>query len=108
MEQKLISAVETAGKYLSAVNKNSILHSCRTLSGAYFDSSENKRYEKAIFSFDGKYISFNENTVNSLERSEFSAEKKLWLEDLIQYNLLRFQGLITSAKLYAKTVQISS
>ena len=81
-----------AEKYLSSVNKNSILHSCRTLSGAYFDSSENKRYEKAIFSFDGKYISFNENTVNSLERSEFSAEKKQWLEDLIQYNLLRYQA----------------
>lgn len=81
-----------ASKYLSFVNKNSILHSCRTLSGEYFDSSENTRYEKALFSFDGKYISFNKNTVNSLEHSEFSAEKKLWLEDLIQYNLLRYQA----------------
>lgn len=71
---------EKARKYLSFVNKTSIVHACQTLSGTYFDTSEKTRYEKAIFSFDGKYISFNENTVNSLERSEFSAEKKLWLE----------------------------
>ncbi len=82
---------QRAEKYLSFVNKDSIVHACNTLSGEYFDSSEKKRYEKAIFNFDGKAISFNKNTVNSLENSEFSEQKKLWIEDLIQYNLLRYQ-----------------
>ncbi len=82
---------QRAEKYLSFVNKDSIVHACNTLSGEYFDSSEKKRYEKAIFNFDGKAISFNQNTINFLENSEFSAQKKLWIEDLIQYNLLRYQ-----------------
>ncbi len=82
---------QRAEKYLSFVNKDSIVHACKTLSGEYFDSSEKKRYEKAIFNFDGDSVSFNKNTVNSLENSEFSEQKKLWIEDLIQYNLLRYQ-----------------
>lgn len=74
------------------MNKTSIVHAGQTLGGTYFDSSEKTRYEKAIFDFDGKTIFFNKNTVNSIEKSEFSAQKKLWLEDLIQYNLLRYQN----------------
>lgn len=83
---------EKAEKYLSFVNKASIIHACKTLSGAFFDTSEKTRYEKAIFNFDGNLISFNKNSVFSLELSDFSAQKKLWLEDLIQYNLLRYQN----------------
>jgi len=83
---------EKAKKYLSFVNKTSIVHACQTLSGTYFDTSEKTRYEKAIFNFDGTSVSFNKNTVDSLENSRFSAQKKLWVEDLIQYNLLRYQN----------------
>lgn len=73
---------EKAKKYLSFVKKTSIVHACQTLSGTYFDSREKPNYEKAIFDFDRKTIFFNKNTVNSIENSEFSAQKKLWLEDL--------------------------
>lgn len=83
---------EKAKKYLSFVNKTPIVHACQTLSGTYFDTSEKTRYEKAIFNFDGTSVSFNKNTVDSLENSRFSAQKKLWVEDLIQYNLLRYQN----------------
>ena len=87
---------EKAEKYLSYVTKASIVHACKTLSGDYFDTSEKTRYEKAVFYFNGELISFSKNTVSSLEVSEFSAQKKLWLEDLIQYNLLRYQNYFGS------------
>lgn len=87
---------EKAEKYLSYVNKASIVHACKTLSGEYFDTSEKTRYEKAVFNFNGELISFSKNIVSSLEVSEFSAQKKLWLEDLIQYNLLRYQNYFGS------------
>lgn len=95
------------------MNKTSIVHACQTLSGTYFDTSKKTRYEKAIFNFDGTSVSFNKNTVDSLENSRFSAQKKLWVEDLIQYNLLRYQnefgsddysenGILPFLKLYQK------
>lgn len=79
---------EACEKYLDVVSEENILHSCQTLSGKYFDSSELSRYEKALFLFDGKSISLNEEVQKLL-----SAEKlcSLWLSDLIQYNLMCYQ-----------------
>lgn len=88
----LESILENAKKYLDFVDKKSFVHSCKTLSGNYFDSSELKRYEKALFNFDGENISFSKNIAELLRSSQFSLEMKSWLEDLIQYNLLRYEN----------------
>lgn len=70
------SILENAKKYLDSVDEKSFVHSCRTLSGNYFDSSELKRYEKALFSFDGENISLSKNTAGLLQASQFSSECK--------------------------------
>ncbi len=86
-----------ARKYLDFADEKTFVHSCETLSGRYFDPGELKRYEKALFSFDGKNISFNKNTVELLISSSFSSEMKAWINDLIQYNLLRYENDFGSA-----------
>lgn len=93
----LSDILENAKKYLDFASEKSFIHSCKTLSGTYFDSSELKRYEKALFNFDGENISFNKNMVELLRTSQFAYEMKSWLEDLIQYNLLRYENEFGSA-----------
>lgn len=77
-----------AEKFLDNVKNDSIRHSAETLSGKYFDSSELKRYESALLLFDGSSVSFK-SEIFSLLKSDKNA--RLWFEDLIQYNLLRYQ-----------------
>ena len=77
-----------AEKFLDNVKNDSIRHSAETLSGKYFDSSELKRYESALLLFDGSSVSFK-TEIFSLLKSDKNA--RLWFEDLIQYNLLRYQ-----------------
>lgn len=79
---------EACKKYLDVVSEENILHSCQTLSGLYFDSSELSRYEKALFLFDGKSISLNKEIKKLLSSEQLCL---LWLSDLIQYNLMRYQ-----------------
>ena len=79
---------EACKKYLDVVSEENILHSCQTLSGKYFDSSELSRYEKALFLFDGKSISLNKEIKKLLSSEQLCS---LWLSDLIQYNLMRYQ-----------------
>ncbi len=77
-----------AHKYLELVKKENVIHAAETLSGKYFDSSELNRYEKCLLDFDGKNVSFK----NEVRSAVFgSKEARLWFEDLIQYNLLRYQ-----------------
>ncbi len=52
--------------------EETIIHACETLSGKYFDSSELKRYEFALLSFDGRTISFSKNVKEVL-----ASEKKM-------------------------------
>ena len=77
-----------AAKFLDNVKNDSIRHSAETLSGKYFDSSELKRYESALLLFEGSSVSFK-NEIISLLKSDKNA--RLWFEDLIHYNLLRYQ-----------------
>ncbi|MCR4790618.1 MAG: DUF3427 domain-containing protein [Treponemataceae bacterium] len=77
-----------AHKYLELVKRDNIIHSAETLSGKYFDSSELKRYEKYLLDFDGKNLSFREEVKSAFMVND---RAKVWFEDLIQYNLLRYQ-----------------
>lgn len=75
-------------KYLEYVKKENIIHAAETLSGRYFDSSELNRYEKCLLEFDGNTVSFKNEIKSALFENK---EAKHWFEDLIQYNLLRYQ-----------------
>lgn len=76
-------------KYLELVRKENIIHALETLSGKYFDSSELNRYEKCLLDFDGKNVSFKNELKSLLLENE---NARIWFEDLIQYNLLRYQA----------------
>lgn len=80
--------VERAEKYLDCILKETFVHASETLSGKYFDSSELKRYEPALLLFDGKSVSFSDK-IKSILNSDRTARS--WFEDLVQYNLLRYQ-----------------
>ncbi|MBB5226837.1 DUF3427 domain-containing protein [Treponema ruminis] len=77
-----------AQKYLELVKKENIIHAAETLSGKYFDSSELNRYVKCLLEFDGKTVSFKDEVKSALFENKNS---KVWFEDLIQYNLMRYQ-----------------
>lgn len=77
-----------AQKYLELVKKENIIHAAETLSGKYYDSKELPNYQKCLLEFDGKSVSFKEEVKSALFENK---EAKLWFEDLIQYNLLRYQ-----------------
>lgn len=83
--------LKEAEKYLDVVNRKSFIHSCRTLSGEYFDSSELKRYKDSLFTFEGGNLSANKSTMELFSSSHFADEMKAWLNDLIQYNILRYK-----------------
>ena len=82
------SLYKGAERYCDTVSKERIIHAGETLSGKYFDSSELTRYEKALLSFDGNTVSFSEEVKHILITDKTS---KIWFEDLVTYNLLRFQ-----------------
>ena len=84
----------TAEKYLDTMHKETIVHACESLSGKYFDSSELKRYELALLSFDEKTISFNKKVKEILSNEK---DASIWFEDLIQYNMLRYQDEFASS-----------
>ena len=77
-----------AEKYLDCVHKETIIHGAETLSGKYFDSSELKRYEFVLLSFDENSVSFSEKTKEILTKEK---DARIWFEDLVQYNILRYQ-----------------
>ncbi|MBP5438491.1 MAG: DUF3427 domain-containing protein, partial [Treponema sp.] len=95
-ENNRVSLVELTGyaeKYLDTVYKERLSHAAETLSGKYFDSSELKRYESALVLFDGNVVSFQPE-ISLLLQSDKTA--RFWFEDLIQYNLLRYQDEFSS------------
>lgn len=75
-------------KYHDVVKRKTIVHSCETLSGKYFDSSELNRYKKSLLIFDGDNVSFSDELKDCLISNKLVHE---WISDLIQYNLLRYQ-----------------
>ncbi|MBO7637455.1 MAG: DUF3427 domain-containing protein [Treponema sp.] len=95
-ENNRVSLVELTGyaeKYLDTVYNERLFHAAETLSGKYFDSSELKRYESALLLFDENVVSFQPG-IYSLLQSDKTA--RLWFEDLIKYNLLRYQDAFGS------------
>ena len=90
----ILQTEKLAQKYLDSVKKENLVHAGETLAGKYFDSSELKRYEKCLIKFDGNEITFSDDVKESLKNNPLG---KKWLEDLIQYNLLRYQEEFGSA-----------
>ena len=91
---KIDDLINKAHKFLDEVHAENLIHAAETLSGKYFDSSELKRFEKALLSFDGKSVSFSSEVKSALKNEESC---RTWFEDLIQYNLLRYQNEFGSA-----------
>ncbi len=76
-------------KYVNYYNEASLLNACSFLAGKFFDTTEKKIYEDVIMNFDGNTISLNKNVKNlfsSSNKEEFSK----WINDYIEYALLRY------------------
>lgn len=78
---------EKAKKYIDNVHEDRIVFACEVLSGNYFDHSEKDKYANCLLNYDGKNISFPEGLKASC-RDKVSC---IWLQDLVQYTLLRYQ-----------------
>lgn len=81
-------------KYVEYQNEKTLIHACKVLSGLFYDSSELKNYNDVLCSFDNdsKSISLNKNVINLLKESNSQnlSTIKFWLNDLVQYNILRY------------------
>ncbi len=73
-------------KFVDYENQKQLLHACRLLNGEFWDSNEEKDYERIRFIFENDRISLSEN-VKVLLQNE--ANKK-WIYDTVEYALLRY------------------
>ncbi|MCR5284626.1 MAG: DUF3427 domain-containing protein [Treponema sp.] len=76
-------------KYVDYFNNASLKNACSFLAGNFFDTTEVKTYKDVIMSFDGKSISLNQN-VKNLFSSPNKEEISKWINDYIEYALLRY------------------
>lgn len=76
-------------KYVDYYNEASLNNACSFLAGKFFDSTETKTYKDVIMSFDGETISLNQN-VKELFSSSNKEEISKWINDYIEYALLRY------------------
>ena len=76
-------------KYVDYYNEASLNNACSFLAGKFFDSTEAKTYKDVIMSFDGKTITLNQN-VKELFSSSNKEEISKWINDYIEYALLRY------------------
>lgn len=76
-------------KYVDYFNEASLNNACSFLAGKFFDTTETKTYKDVIMSFDGKTISLNQN-VKELFSSSNKEEISKWINDYIEYALLRY------------------
>ena len=76
-------------KYVDYCNEASLNNACSFLAGKFFDTTEAKTYKEVIMSFDGKIISLNQN-VKNLFSSSNKEEISKWINDYIEYALLRY------------------
>ena len=79
---------ERAGKYLDTVHNETLVHAAETLNGKYFDPKEKDRYADALLLFDGKSMTFRDEIRSVLDSDKIA---RFWFEDLVRYNLLRYQ-----------------
>ena len=73
-------------KYVDYENEKQLIHACKLLSGAFWDTNEERDYNSIRFSFDGTFIKLN-STVSDLLKDE---EIQKWIKDIIEYALLRY------------------
>ena len=76
-------------KYVDYYNEASLNNACSFLAGKFFDSTETKTYKDVIMSFDGKTVTLNQN-VKELFSSSNKEEISKWINDYIEYALLRY------------------
>lgn len=76
-------------KYVDYYNEASLNNACSFLAGKFFDTTETKTYKDVIMSFDGETISLNQN-VKELFSSTNKEEISKWINDYIEYALLRY------------------
>ena len=93
----LTEITKTLSKYVEYINRDNLIHAAEVLSGKYYDSSELKNYANVLFTFDStaQTISFSQKVISILNND--SVEMKLWIEDIIQYSLLRYSDEFDSA-----------
>ena len=73
-------------KYIDYKNKKQMSHACALLSGSFWDSNEEKNYDRIKFYFDGKNISLNQNVRQILD----DEQAKKWILDFVEYAILRY------------------
>jgi len=76
-------------KYVDYCKEENILNACSLLAGKYFDSTEENTYKDMIMDFDGETISLSQN-VKNLFVSVNKGYIKKWINDYIEYALLRY------------------
>lgn len=76
-------------KYVDYNNDANLINACNLLAGKFFDSTEENTYKDVIMSFDGNVISLNP-TVKTLFSSEHKDEITKWINDYIEYALMRY------------------
>ena len=76
-------------KYVDYCNDESIRNACNLLAGKYFDTTESKTFADVIMDYDGKTISLNQK-VKTLFSSSNKGEISKWINDYIEYALLRY------------------
>lgn len=75
-------------RYKETASKETIIHSCNTLSGKYYDSTDLSKFGKALLKFDGVKIALNDEVKDILISDKLCLE---WFEDLVQFNILHYQ-----------------
>jgi len=73
-------------KYVDYENEKQLIHACKLLSGAFWDSNEERDYGCIKFSINNNIISLNES-INPLLNDE---NMKKWINDTIEYAILRY------------------
>ncbi len=87
-EASIDDILQFAQKYLPTIHPDRFYHAAEVLSGKYFDKSEKAKYSNSLLTFDSKTIAFNERLQSFLQKDKLAL---LWMTDLVQYSLLRYQ-----------------
>ena len=87
-EASIDDILQFAQKYLPTIHPDRFYHAAEVLSGKYFDKSEKAKYSNSLLTFDSKTIAFNERLQSFLRKDKLAL---LWMTDLVQYSLLRYQ-----------------